>query len=264
MLSPFIIDDQALTLYRFPENQVTRSLQAWDATDEYIINYLNDNHSDTVFNHALVFNDSFGALSLSVRCKKVTSVSDSKVSHLGLKANAELNDRPLENIQLLDSLTELPSDTDLVLYKIPKSKSLMLEQLRQIRRFCSESTLVVGGDKAKNITSAMLADIEKLLGTTKTSLAVKKSRLFFSELNAVQQEQPFNQVKSWQAEPINATLFNYANVFARERLDIGARFFLQHLPKLSPEQSVIDLGCGNGVLSNCLTTATKQHKPYLC
>ncbi|MFZ7435216.1 methyltransferase, partial [Klebsiella pneumoniae] len=43
------------------------------------------------------------------------------------------------------------------------------------------------------------------------------------------------------------TIHNHANVFARSGLDIGARFFLQHLPS-DLEGEIADLGCGNGVI----------------
>ena len=43
-------------------------------------------------------------------------------------------------------------------------------------------------------------------------------------------------------------LRNHAGVFCREALDIGTRFFLQHLPHNLGAAQVADLGCGNGVL----------------
>jgi 16S rRNA (guanine1207-N2)-methyltransferase len=41
---------------------------------------------------------------------------------------------------------------------------------------------------------------------------------------------------------------NHANVFSRDHLDIGTRFFLQHLPVMPQAHTIVDLGCGNGVL----------------
>ena len=35
----------------------------------------------------------------------------------------------------------------------------------------------------------------------------------------------------WPLEGSDLILTNHANVFARERLDIGTRFLLQHLPR---------------------------------
>ena len=56
----------------------------------------------------------------------------------------------------------------------------------------------------------------------------------------------------WPLEQTPYTLVNHANVFSREKLDQGARFFLQHLPETPNGDLVIDLGCGNGVLSLAL------------
>ncbi|HSB97096.1 MAG TPA: class I SAM-dependent methyltransferase, partial [Spongiibacteraceae bacterium] len=39
-----------------------------------------------------------------------------------------------------------------------------------------------------------------------------------------------------------------ANVFARDKLDIGARFFIEQFAKLPAAQNIADLGCGNGIL----------------
>jgi 16S rRNA (guanine1207-N2)-methyltransferase len=41
---------------------------------------------------------------------------------------------------------------------------------------------------------------------------------------------------------------NHANVFSRDSLDIGTRFFLQHLPVRQSACDIIDLGCGNGLV----------------
>jgi 16S rRNA (guanine1207-N2)-methyltransferase len=52
----------------------------------------------------------------------------------------------------------------------------------------------------------------------------------------------------FRLEETGDLITNYAAVFSRERLDIGTRFFLEHLPASNAEQTIVDLGCGNGVL----------------
>ncbi|WP_407646805.1 class I SAM-dependent methyltransferase [Fluctibacter halophilus] len=51
----------------------------------------------------------------------------------------------------------------------------------------------------------------------------------------------------WYTDNPRFRISNHANVFARQQLDIGARFLLDNLPDCSG-QRIIDLGCGNGVL----------------
>ena len=54
----------------------------------------------------------------------------------------------------------------------------------------------------------------------------------------------------------------FANVFALQQLDIGARFMLENLSKLTnmDNKTVIDLGCGNGVLGLHILNQNKKTK----
>ena len=92
MLSPFIINDKNLFLDRFPIGQVNRSLQAWDATDEYLISHVQEHHNQPSPLNILIFNDSFGALSCNLTAHHVTVVTDSYLSEQGIKHNLEQND----------------------------------------------------------------------------------------------------------------------------------------------------------------------------
>jgi len=261
MLSPFIINDKNLFLDRFPVAQVNRSLQAWDAADEYLVKYINEQESFNSSTTVLIFNDTFGALTANFSAKgnKVYCINDSFLSAQGIKHNLEQNHLDLNNIIQLTSLESLPKDIDLVVFKIPKSKSLLTEQLLQIKHTYSESLKFIAGDRAKEIHSSTLKVFEKHLGTTTTSLAVKKARLVFCQLDNKQQHQsPFPTV--WDLEPNypatkKFSISNHANVYARDKLDLGARYFLPNIPYVQEGAKVIDLGCGNGVLGLTLLAA---------
>ena len=259
MLSPFFANDKNLHLERFPHAQVTRSLQAWDATDEYFFNYLEQEALINSSTKILIFNDTFGAIAINYLANPIATVSDSYLSHQGLKHNIEINSLDAEHLAYLTSLDDLPDDVDLIIYKIPKSKALLTEQLLKIgQKYCSTVNFVAGA-KAKDIHSSTLKVFEKYLGTTKTSLAVKKSRLVFCQLEQPSKDKiSYSDLfpNSWPLENTNFIITNHANVFAREKLDLGARFFLEHLPDLQPNQEVIDLGCGNGVVG--LTALTQE------
>jgi len=247
MISPFIANDKNLFLERFPASQVNRSLQAWDASDEYLVNHVEQHQLINDESKLLIFNDDFGALAVNYTQQHVFSVSDSYISELGLNNNIEQNYLPSEKLTQLSSIDPLPTGIDIILYKIPKNKSLLAEQLITIKNTYSEKVIFIAVDKAKNIQTATLKLFEKYLGTTKTSLAVKKARLVFSSLD---NKQVFNneQNKSWLLENTNITIMNKANVFAREKLDIGARAFIDNLPEQLNDISIVDLGCGNGVI----------------
>jgi 16S rRNA G1207 methylase RsmC len=258
MLSPFFVNDQQLTLVRFPLAQVNRSLQAWGAADEYLLNHINDEQLISVNARVVIFIDAFGALAthfcseaLVQKNLDIYCVNDSYISHQGIAYNIEQNQLDNEHINHLTCLDSLPTNIDIILYKIPKSKSLLIEQLIQIKNTAGQNTIFIAADRAKEIHSSTLKLFEKYLGSTKTSLAVKKARLVFCQLDQQQAYQsPFPTVWSLANKALKRdfSISNHANVYSREKLDIGARYFIENLPEVTKNSQVIDLGCGNGVI----------------
>ncbi len=255
MISPFIINDKNLFLDRFPIGQVNRSLQAWDAADEYLLTYLEQEQLTASKQNILIFNDNFGALSCNLSEHQLYCVNDSFLSHQGIEHNFEQNGLSNDNLTLLTSLDNLPESIDIVLFKIPKSKALLCYQLNQIKQQLSDDVIFIASDRAKEIHSSTLKVFENYLGSTKTSLAVKKARLVFSQLDN-EKALSANFTTSWPLENSDYILHNHANVYAREKLDIGARYFMQNLPNIAANTQVIDLGCGNGVIG--LQVLSKQ------
>jgi len=278
MQSPFFINDKQLTLSRFPLMQVNRSLQAWDASDEYLLNYIKDEQLISERSRVLIFNDTFGALTthfcspisvnLPTNSPDVFCINDSYVSSQGIAHNLSQNQLNNTNITQLNSLDPLPADIDVILYKIPKSKSLLIEQLIQIKKSTEQyrvdkMPVFVAGDRAKDIHRSTLSLFEKYLGTTTTSLAVKKARLVFCQFNQKQTySSPFPTIWPLKNNTLKRDFIisNHANVYAREKLDIGARYFIENLPDVAKDNQVIDLGCGNGVIG--LTILANQ--PSAC
>ncbi len=266
MLSPFFIDEKQLTLARFPLAQVNRSLQAWDSADEYLLNHIKDQQLIANNNRVAIFNDAFGALTTHFCSEEalqkklnVYCINDSYISKQGITYNIEQNQVNDENITQLNCLEPLPANIDVILFKIPKTKSLLIEQLIQIKNSVGENTIFIAADRAKEIHSSTLKLFEKYLGTTKTSLAVKKARLVFCQLDQQQKHtSPFPTVWSLPNKALNRDFYvsNHANVYSREKLDIGARYFIENLPNVNANSQVIDLGCGNGVIG--LTILSRQ------
>ncbi|TLU61697.1 methyltransferase [Thalassotalea litorea] len=246
-----------LVLERYPPAQVNRSLQAWDSGDEYLLKTIAEqsllSSSATPIKIA-IFNDNFGALSCSLSHQKITFISDSYVATKGCKANLANNLLSDENIEFCNSIELDEEKADLILVKLPKIKAYFHYQLQQIHRLCGDNTKIIIAGKAKDIHTSTLTLVEQQLGECKTSIAWKKSRLIFVNRNAKKQtELPAH--KEWQLDVENlnnVAVGNHANVFSRDSLDIGARFMLDHLPKVKAGTRVGDLGCGNGVLGMAL------------
>jgi 16S rRNA (guanine1207-N2)-methyltransferase/23S rRNA (guanine1835-N2)-methyltransferase len=263
------IQAHSLQLKRFPHNQFDRSLRAWDAADEYMIDHVCSHIDTSSLNNIVIIGDSFGALtcamSLLAPQAKITIFTDSYMSELGIQKNLQKNqiNEPLANnrIRIQDSLNLSSNEEkslleedigvatpDLVLIKIPRTLAFLEYLLIQTNQLANNSTQIVAGAMVKLVTSSVMKLFDKHFNNTRSSLARKKSRLIFAEQAKEKlKETPAPRIVN---DPcISFSLHNYPNVFCREQIDIGARYLLQHLPETNkPEHTIIDLGCGNGIL----------------
>lgn len=237
-------------LARYPlRNKET--LRAWDAADEYLLQQIEEYQLPSS-SQLLICNDNFGALTTALERYHPSMLSDSYIAQQATSANLKENQIETDNIKLLDSLS-LPCPTqgkqfDLVIIKITKSLAQLEDQLHRIRPVIGPETRVIAGGMAKGIHTSTLNLFEKILGPTKTSLARKKARLIFSQYDPQLTVPKNSYPKCFLLDNSQYTICNHANVFSRDKLDIGTRFFIQHLPADSRYQNIIDLGCGNGIV----------------
>ena len=234
---------RSLTLQRFPQTDDVNPLQAWEAADDYLLQQV---ETLEPVGPVLIFNDAFGALSCVLANYKPYSIGDSYLSELATRQNLQANEIAENSLTFLDSTADYPQAPELVLIKIPKTLALLEQQLRALRRVLTPQTRIIAGAKARDIHNSTLALFEKIIGPTTTTLAWKKARL----INATFSRPPLAEAAetlSWPLEGTDWTIHNHANVFSRTGLDIGARFFMEHLPG-NLEGEVVDLGCGNGVI----------------
>ncbi|MCJ7927415.1 23S rRNA (guanine(1835)-N(2))-methyltransferase RlmG [Pantoea sp. SM3640] len=239
-MSQLELNDRTLILHRFPQMRDESPLQAWDAADEYLL------QQALPEGPVLVFNDSFGALTCALSPRTVWHVSDSWLSQQAARQNLSFNGLDDSDVHFVDSLAELPAAPAAVLIKVPKTLALLEHQLRAIREVVTPDTVILAAARAKEIHNSTLQLFEQIIGETKTSLAWKKARLIFSQFSkpALREATP---TLVWPLDGTPYQIHNYANVFSRSSLDIGARLFVQHLPE-NIEGEIVDLGCGNGVV----------------
>ncbi|MBL4631735.1 MAG: methyltransferase [Paraglaciecola sp.] len=251
--------DRNLQLVRYPQDLQHPSWQAWDAADEYLIEYVEQHIEDLHSLSLSIYNDDFGALACWFADAKPTWVSDSYVAKQACMQNLNENNLPVGSIRFFDSTDNIESKVDVVLLKIPKTTALLEQQLIDLQTRVSSSTKVIAAGKANLIHKSTLALFEKYLGETTTSLAKKKARLIFCQPTGTKSHSsPYPTI--WFTDKPKFEISNLANVFARQQLDIGARFMLEHLSKLPNlvNKTVIDLGCGNGVLGLHILQLNKQ------
>jgi 23S rRNA (guanine1835-N2)-methyltransferase len=253
--------DRNLQLVRYPQDLQHQSWQAWDAADEYIIEYVEQNIQDLQNQSVSIYNDDFGALACWFAALKPIWVSDSFVAKQSCLVNLQQNNILIDAVTFYDSVTPVDSPAELVLLKIPKTTALLEQQLIDLQARVTPSTTVIAAGKANLIQKSTLALFEKYLGSTTTSLAKKKARLVFCQPTGIKSySSPYPTI--WYTDSPRFEISNLANVFARQQLDIGARFMLENFSKLAnvDNKTVIDLGCGNGVLGLYILNQNKQTK----
>jgi len=240
LTSPFC----SVQLERLPRDS-SHTQRAWDAADEYLLQHLHEHYiqKDSDCQQPLIFNDSFGALGVSLNNYSPVLVNDSFVSQQACKINLEANSR--EDLQQLNSISPLPA-APLVILKLPKNTRYFEYQLAALNHYLPAGTPVIIGAMVKYLSNSFFKLFEQHLKNTSTTLAKKKARLLLGVTRGGYPQPSLAQPRQ-QAE-IGLTVFDTPNVFAVGKLDQGSRFFLQHFPGLSEAETVIDLGCGNGIL----------------
>ncbi|ASM23316.1 MULTISPECIES: 23S rRNA (guanine(1835)-N(2))-methyltransferase RlmG [Serratia] len=253
-MSQLDLGTQQLELERYPQQEESTQLQAWEAADEYLLQQLEN--VDIGGRPVLIFNDNFGTLACALHAHRPYSVSDSYMSQLATRHNLKLNGLDPEQVTLLDSLAELPAAPAVVLIRVPKALALLEQQLRALRHVVTEDTLIVAGAKARDVHTSTMQLFEKVLGPTRTSLAWKKARLIFCQAADIVPPAAA-ETTNWTLDGTDWLIHNHANVFSRGSLDIGARLFLDHLPR-GLNGHIVDLGCGNGVIGLAALTQNPE------
>ncbi|MGR8011562.1 methyltransferase [Streptomyces hypolithicus] len=263
----------AYDLVRFPEDPRDR-LRAWDAADEYLLRHLDGDggvpgtgedaaEAVDLSGDVVVVGDRWGALVTALADCRPTQITDSFLTQQATRVNLERSGADPSAVRMLSTRDTPPERIDVLLIRVPKSLALLEDQLHRLAPHVHAGTRVVGAGMVKEIHTSTLRLFERILGPTRTSLAAKKARLIFCTPDPA----PTRGANPWPhryALPADVgamsglTVTNHAGVFCAERLDIGTRFLLGHLPKRRGPERVADLGCGNGVVGTATALANPE------
>lgn len=244
-------------LTRFPEDP-RDPLRAWDASDAYLLRHLAE-EKVPLSGAVVVLGDRWGALVTALAEHRPTQITDSFLGQEATRANLARAGVEPGAVRLLTTQDPPPERVDVLLVRVPKSLALLEDQLLRLAPAVHAGTVVVGTGMVKEIHTSTLLLFERILGPTRTSLARQKARLIFCTPDPAL-ERPANPWPYSYALPDGVgavsgrTVVNHAGVFCAERLDIGTRFFLRHLPGPGAGR-VVDLGCGNGVVGTAVALA---------
>ncbi|MCB8903326.1 MULTISPECIES: methyltransferase [unclassified Streptomyces] len=255
----------AFTLTRHPEDPRDQ-LRAWDASDEYLLGQLAEDGTD-LSGTVAVLGDRWGALVTALQAAgpgELVQISDSYLGRQATRANLARAGAAPDAVRLLTTQDPPPERIDVLLVRVPKSLALLEDQLHRLAPAVHEGTVVVGTGMVKEIHTSTLRLFERILGPTRTSLAVKKARLIHTTPDPAVTPRPnpwphrYDLPADTPAPGLpGLTVSNHAGVFCADRLDIGTRFLLANLPGDIGRVRVADLGCGNGVVG----LAIALHEP---
>lgn len=221
---------------RYPVRK-NETLQGWDSADELILQHMRQ--LDLSQKKILIINDQFGALSSGLEGFDCTTYTDSYVSMMGISQNSQQRIRPINNLK------DLKGEYDFVLIQIPKNMSFFEDILCHLTKHLHGQSKVICGSMVKHLAPTSFDLLNKYIGKTTTSLAQKKARLVFADFEKAKVESPYPiQVK---VESFEIPFVNNSNLFSRDKLDIGSRFFLEHIPR-GDFKTILDLGCANGII----------------
>lgn len=212
-------------------------LQGWDSADELMLQYMEQ--LDLVDKRILIVNDHFGALSCGLERFDCTSYTDSYVSMMGIRNNSNQRIRPINQLSALNGLF------DFVLIHTPKNMSFFEDILCHLTQHLHPQSKVICGSMVKHLAPTSFELLSKYIGKTSTSLAQKKARLVFADFEKSEVSSPYPL--SVKIDTFSVPFSNNSNLFSRDKLDIGTRLFLEHIPR-GDFKSILDLGCANGII----------------
>ncbi|WP_424215322.1 methyltransferase [Streptomyces sp. BI20] len=260
---------------RFPEDPRDR-LRAWDAADEYLLRHLAEGTGERPpvpleGRRIVVLGDRWGALTTALAGYGPTQLTESYLTRRATEANLLRAGAEPGSVTLLTTPDETPpAGVDALLVRVPKSLALLEDLLARVAPRLAPDAVVVGTGMVKEIHTSTLEVFERLLGPTRTSLAERKARLIFTvpagpaadparaeRVAAAAAARPVRRRLDRDAGPGSGlTAVGHAGVFCADRLDIGTRFLLKHLPTGVPAGSAVaDLGCGNGIVGTAAAKA---------
>jgi 16S rRNA G1207 methylase RsmC len=234
------------SLQRYPlSNDV--SLRAWDAADEYLLNSLQDQAIE--LSQVCVIHDHFGALTLPLAGYNPLCYGDSWLSKEALLRNLRLNslNNDIRFAQLPEEFTAYSNHARYIIGRIPKSKRQLASLLSQLNHWAHEGTTMLLAGMDKHLSRGQFDLLGRYFGPARFYPGVKKARIWEAKVDK-SLSNPDMPASTLSLNEFSLSLTAGPNVFSQDKLDIGTRFFLDHLNKLPEAACVADLACGNGII----------------
>ena len=264
-------------LRRSPDVEA-ENLHAYDAADRLLLDTAAPALSSAAPGEIVVIGDRYGALTLGAAALHGSRVlrvhQDQLTGELALARNAiALGLTDIYESRPLDA--ELVAGARVVLLQLPRSLDALAEIVELISEHAAAGVTVFAGGMIKHLTLAMNDVFRSRFDDVQPGLARQKARVLTVSTHRLPASLPTGtpastaaastrsapaSAEAWPHREFHADLglwvCAHGAAFAGTKVDIGTRFLLEFLDQAdSGAASVIDLGCGTGILAASLARA---------
>ncbi len=230
------------TFDRYPKTQ-QKSLMAWNAADEYILNYLQE--EKLLPATMAIYHDRFGFLTTILSSYKPLSTYLFHSQRKAISSNLLQNQESFAEENLIHPLQAINQSIDIGLLKIPKSVDLFRLYLEHLQKNLQQNSIVIAAFMTKYFSKQYLEIAQEFFEEITQSKAWKKSRLII-----LKKPKPFKSKSLIHQISFNNHIFQqHYGVFSAKNIDYASQFFINHLGIKKSDKKILDLGCGNGILA---------------
>ena len=239
-----------LIIRRYPETS-NKSLQAWNAGDEYILEHLGE--LDLTGKTIATCNDRFGYLSCHLHEHQPIVMLHRKSQKTSILMNGRANSLTFDTNRWHTPFDTPSESVDIGLMQIPKSLELFRFFLHKLSESLAADGTVICAFMTKYFTPALLDIAGDYFEDVEQSLAQKKSRILILRKKKPLPETSFIETYSHSFDDSHTeTLSQYPGVFSSGQVDYATQFLLETFTPDRHEQTILDIGSGNGVIARAL------------
>ncbi len=232
-------------------------MQAWNAADEYLLQYF---ESLEIFEPNIsIYNDRFGFLTCHLHEFSPNVVINFASQKKSIIQNLKLNQLSKDKINFIEPLSDLEKNINIAVLKIPKSMDLFRLQLMNIAKSLDKDGVVLCGFMTRHFTPQMLSIANDFFESVEQSKAWKKSRILtLKKSKPIKDENIINSI-SFEDQ----TFKQYFGVFSAKNIDVASQFFVKHWKVKDDAEKVLDLASGNGFLAKMIRLKNPESKIHL-
>jgi len=248
---------KSFQIKRYPPTS-QRSLQAWSAADEHILNHLEE--VDLTAKQISIYHDRFGFLACTLHERSPLSVVTFKSQAKAIEQNLSANKLDWQPDAMIGPLASTAHKIDVGIMKVPKALDLFRLYLHQLSQSLNEDGHIICGFMTRHFSAQMLKIAELYFSDVRQSRAYKKSRLLLLSGKKALPATELLQTISFEGHD---DLQSYPGVFAGKSVDIATRFLLENLLLREDDKTILDLGAGYGVIAKAIHTLNPLRELHL-